>query len=251
MDHLTTGGMSEGLRHLSRDLEDTRDISESRGLKDLSYRGTVDVLHGDIVASLDLPGIVERNDVRMGKAGGGSRFAKEPPYGRGLRRELRLENFQRDRTVMALLVGSENGAHSTFCDLAHDPEGSHVPTEDPPDRPARFAQDSGIGAFRGRLSGNRGIDQGTARVAGPGRAIGPVRMRRHRAAIYATAEDELDGADAALVPVLEDVADGALAVHEGAVDAPKVDQMAVPAVAVDPGMGPGHSRDLDRDLAFG
>src|SRR6266508_2817845 len=66
----------------------------------------LDVLHDEIGAAVDLAGLVDADDVRVGQAGGGARLVGEAGDEVGVERELGPQDLDRHRAVEALVLGA-------------------------------------------------------------------------------------------------------------------------------------------------
>ena len=89
----------QSLAHLNHEIELA---FERGGLRTLQIRGerhALEQLHRDEGAPLILPGIEDRDDVRMQQAGGGLRLAVEARAGVGIALEIGHQHLQRDRAV--------------------------------------------------------------------------------------------------------------------------------------------------------
>ena len=107
--------------HAGQNLADDLDRLGGReaSLDQVLERGALDVLHRDPVAALVLAAVVDGDDVRVLKAGGGLRLAAETLDELLVGSEALVEELQGDLTPEHLVVGRPDVGHAARADAAH------------------------------------------------------------------------------------------------------------------------------------
>jgi len=95
----------QAVRDLRRHVDRLRHRKEA-GLEQCSQRLTLDQLHGDVVNPVDLPDVVDRDDVRMVQAGGEARFPFEALQPLAIGGEVVRQNLDRDVTPELEVAGA-------------------------------------------------------------------------------------------------------------------------------------------------
>ena len=106
----------ERVGDLDAGLERLRDPQRAL-LETLRERFTFEVLHDQEISSVLMPDVIERADVRVVQAGDSLRFEFQPRAQRRIRRDLRGQDFDRDRSAKTRI--------GRLVDLTHPPS-SHA-----------------------------------------------------------------------------------------------------------------------------
>ena len=89
----------------------------------------IDKLHRKIILPLNLPHVVDVDDVRVMEPGGGFRLALEAADHLGRGEVAGQDHFHGDRAIEPFLPGLVDHAHSTAADFAEQPVRAKVPRQ--------------------------------------------------------------------------------------------------------------------------
>ncbi len=112
-------GVVEGARHLPRDAGRVGDRQLRLALEPVAQRFAVDERHHVVEESVRLPGVENREDVRMGEPGGNLDLAQEALRADAAP-ELRSEHLDRHRPLVLHVLREEHGRHPSATELALD-----------------------------------------------------------------------------------------------------------------------------------
>ncbi len=110
--------VTEGLRDIGRDCSRPRRRERRLGADDRGQRLAVHVLHDYVIGAIGFAPVKDRDDVRVRQVRGSLRLPAEPLDERVVRRQLREEHLQSDRTIEKQVVGQIDLGRPATRDLA-------------------------------------------------------------------------------------------------------------------------------------
>jgi hypothetical protein len=119
MDHVVAMRIVERIRNLSRKPDRLGDRQLSLAIELVAQRLALDEGHGEPEPPADIARVEDAEDVRMLKACGELDLALEPFCAEGLR-DLGVQDFQRDGSVVPEIVREVHDGKATASELALD-----------------------------------------------------------------------------------------------------------------------------------